>query len=182
MLPLLSATRFKNDNNEELVVSSPDGQIHIINIAGDVLCLDLGEPIHAFCIGLLNSAFSTYEPFDICSTLDGTIDSPPYQSSNDNLASTLEDRLSLVFISSITNKMCFVSVESLFKMGSNGRELNYKFENVFTKLKSANNMELNKALANSSRPSARAVLKNLIYNYGSNSAEVQFSNEEQQIR
>lgn len=50
---------YKNDDNEELMLATPDGQIFSINCTGDILCFDLGEPIRAFHIGLYSSELFT---------------------------------------------------------------------------------------------------------------------------
>jgi hypothetical protein len=60
------------DGNEELLIATPEGQVFIVSCSGDSICLDLGEPVRAFHIGLYSAENQTVTSSSYSNLLENT--------------------------------------------------------------------------------------------------------------
>lgn len=174
-----------DDDNEELMIATPDGQIFSINCAGDILCFDLGEPIRAFHIGLYSSelfrsSISLVEPgtsseIDLCQSnqsnpafeLALNLDASPISFQNDESSQqAINNSLCAVFISTITNKICLLQTEAILpysKTKPSNSQFKYKCENIFTKTRSLNS-RLGQAIENGLKRGPTRLPSDIIHN------------------
>lgn len=104
------------------MTANSDGIMHIISPSGDILKYDLGEPIHAFYVGAysLENAQQNVTSFDFDwqSTIGNqlfelNVDPPANKAMKENYGH-LKNKLCLVFLSTVTNKICIVPFDYLF--------------------------------------------------------------------
>ena len=169
--------------------------MYIINGFGDILCYDLGEPIHAFHFGCyafeLNTLSNVFDPslssFDIDSYQTNTgfelaMDSPPNTSPNDNQTYAV-NKLHAIFISSITNKLCLTQIDQLISnaKSTNNNQIKYKCDNVFTK-KDYLTQNLSKYFQTSDTQSINKAAKYLLYYQNTINADDSVDEDENQVR
>ena len=104
------------------MIATPEGQVFIVSCSGDSICLDLGEPVRAFHIGLysteltsitstslLEATTSTRSEIDLCQS-NSAFELALDLKSEDHL---YNNTLCFVFWSSITYSLLPLKIKAL---------------------------------------------------------------------
>jgi hypothetical protein len=167
---------FKRDGNDELLLATNDGQFYVINCHGEQICFELGEPIKGFHIGfysceLFSSSLSLVDPSTLSET-DINQSNQAFELILDSAASNTSDEAMLinnsqciVYISSLTSKICLLQTDFLlpFNKFKSLPSFKFKCKNIFSSL-SRFNPKLVDALK-SNTTSKGQLIHNMLYSF-----------------
>jgi hypothetical protein len=165
----------KRDGNDELLLATNDGQFYVINCLGEQICFELGEPIKGFHIGFyscewFSSSLSLVDPSTLSET-DINQSNQAFELLLDSAASNTSDEAMLinnsqciVYISSLTSKICLLQTDFLLPFSKFKSLPNFKFKckNIFTSASSLN-PKLADAIKNNNSVSKGQLIHNIIY-------------------
>jgi hypothetical protein len=178
----------QKDGNDELVITTPEGQVFIIDCYGELMCLELGEPVKFFHIGnysteLISLNLAETSALSEVDLHQGHLNSantgnPAFERAIDPSASSRalgnedysasNNPLCFIYVSALTNRICLMQVDiilNMYKLRSpETSKLNYKCENVFS-LKKKLNPKLSQLLYENKELSGRILSEILNSNY-----------------
>ena len=160
-----------------MLIATPEGQVFIISCSGDSICLDLGEPVRGFHIGLYAAELALSNLYMENASTRSEIDlyqtSPAFDLAldikNDDLlgsgGNTNNNTLCFVFWSSITNKICLLQIDAIITYSKlkPSSQLKYKCENIFSKSRNFSN-KLNQMLeSNTNKKLNSEIVHSILY-------------------
>ena len=161
-----------------MIIVTPDGLVFIINCNGDIISYDIGEPIHLSYMGYYSFEINNlmqYDPSIDADSFQSTafelaLDSPPPSALPNDNAHISSNKLYLIFISSVTNKLFLIQAENLLMK-------KLKFENIFTN-QHALSANLKKNFQKHENKTIIQSIKYLLYNTKLNEPSSDFIDDE----